>query len=99
MNKQTQITKYISIEDLVEYYPFSVHYLSKRGIRCVACGDPVWLTLEEAAREKGFDDNKIDEFVNKLKILALSDDNYYEGKIKRICVDKLDLNINRKTGT
>lgn len=60
------ITKDIQIEDLVESYPFSVKYLAQKGIRCIACGEPIWGTLEEAAKEKGFDDEKIQFFVNEL---------------------------------
>ena len=61
-----KITKDIYIEDLVNNYAFSVRYLSINGIRCIACGEPVWGTLEEAAKEKGFDDEKIQEFVDEL---------------------------------
>jgi len=64
------ITKEIQIEELVEDYPFSVKYLSQNGIRCIACGEPIWGTLEEAAKEKGFDDDKIDYFVNELNKMA-----------------------------
>ncbi len=71
MKPKTQITKDISIEDLVEYYPFAVHYLSQKGILCVVCGDPIWLTLEEAAIEKGFNENAIKEVINELKMLAI----------------------------
>ena len=61
-----QITREISIEDLVETLPDAVTYLSRHGIRCILCGEPVWGTLEDAAREKGFDDKAIDAFVGEL---------------------------------
>jgi methionine synthase II (cobalamin-independent) len=60
------ITKDIYIEDLVSDYPFSVRFLSERGVKCIACGEPIWGTLEEAAREKGFDDEAIDRLVEEL---------------------------------
>lgn len=63
------INKNIEIEDLVNDYPFSVKYLSEQGIRCIACGEPIWGTLEEAAKEKGFDDAKVDFFVNELNVM------------------------------
>jgi len=66
------ITKDIEIEDLVNDYPFSVKYLSEQGIRCIACGEPIWGTLEEAAKEKGFDDEKVTFFVNELNEMAQS---------------------------
>ncbi len=64
------ITKDIQIEDLVENYPFAVRYLMEKKIRCIMCGDPVWGTLEEAAREKGFDEKDIRVFVDELNTLA-----------------------------
>lgn len=63
------ITKAITIEDLVEEYPFSVQYLSEKGIRCIKCGEPIWGTLEEACKEKGFEDEQIDLFVKELNAL------------------------------
>jgi len=60
------IKKDIYIEDLIEILPASVQYLSTHGIKCIACGEPIWDTLEEAAREKGFDDNRIEDFVREL---------------------------------
>ncbi len=65
-----QITKDTSIEELVEDYGFAVDYLSKNGIRCIVCGEPIWGTLEEAAQEKGFDSDKIETFVKELNALA-----------------------------
>lgn len=63
------LTKEIEIEDLVNHFPNSVKYLSEKGIRCIACGEPIWGTLEEAALEKGFDQNQIALFVKELKAL------------------------------
>jgi methionine synthase II (cobalamin-independent) len=67
---KTPITKEILIEDLVDDYPFSVEFLSKKGIRCLRCGEPIWGSLEEAANEKGFDDGQIQLFVDELKQMA-----------------------------
>lgn len=60
------ITKDISIEELIEEVPASVKYLSEKGIKCIACGEPIWGTLEDAAKEKGFSDNEIDSFIKDL---------------------------------
>ncbi len=65
-----EITKDILIEELVENYPFSVRYLMEKGIRCIMCGEPIWGTLEEAAKEKGFDDDTIQGFVDEMKQMA-----------------------------
>ena len=65
-----KITKDISIEELVENVPQSVKYLMHEGIKCIACGEPIWGTLEEAAKEKGFGDEDIEKFVNDLQDFA-----------------------------
>jgi methionine synthase II (cobalamin-independent) len=65
-----KITKDITIEDLVESLPDSIGYLADEGIRCLRCGEPIWGTLEEAAREKGFDETKIQGFVTDLQAMA-----------------------------
>ncbi len=64
------IKKDIYIEDLIEQVPESVQFLMKRHIRCIACGEPIWGTLEEAAREKGYSDAEIDQIVDELNQLA-----------------------------
>ncbi|MCK5775139.1 MAG: hypothetical protein KAH25_03130 [Bacteroidales bacterium] len=64
------ITKTIEIEDLVNDYPFSVKFLADQGIRCIACGEPIWGTLEEASKEKGFDDEKVQYFVDELNKMS-----------------------------
>jgi len=64
------IDKDILIEDLVREVPQAVTYLMKKNIKCLACGEPVWGTLEETAKKKGFSDEEIDVFVNELNELA-----------------------------
>ncbi len=63
------VTKDTTIEELVEKIPQAVTYLSKAGIRCVICGEPIWGTLENAAKEKGFSDDDIVRFVDELNKL------------------------------
>ena len=60
------ISKTIDIEDLVRELPESIGYLMEKGIRCLRCGEPIWGTLESAAKEKGFNDNDIDVFMKDL---------------------------------
>ena len=64
-----KITKDIFIEDLVSELPESIEYLMNQGIRCLRCGEPVWGTLETAAKEKNFSSEQIDVFVNELNAL------------------------------
>jgi len=65
-----KITKDISIEELVDNVPQAVKYLMHEGIKCVACGEPIWGTLEEAAKEKGYADKDIERFVKDLQEFA-----------------------------
>ena len=65
------ITKDIEIEDLVKILPEAVSYLRIEGIRCLRCGEPIWGSLEAAAKEKGFGDSDVNKFVNELNELAL----------------------------
>ncbi len=63
------ITRNISIEELINKYPLSVNYMMKKGIKCIVCGEPIWGTLEDAVREKGFDDGDLDKIVDELNEL------------------------------
>jgi hypothetical protein len=65
-----KIDRGIWIEDLVRGLPSSVAFLREKGIRCLACGEPIWGTLSDAAREKGYTDAQIDELVAELKALS-----------------------------
>ncbi len=60
------ITKDTTIEELVEDIKGAVKYLMEQGIRCIICGEPIWGTLEEASKEKGFNDEQIAVFVQDL---------------------------------
>jgi hypothetical protein len=42
----------------------------ENNIKCLACGEPIWGTLEEAAKKKGFSDDEINVFVSDLNELA-----------------------------
>lgn len=63
------IHKDILIEELIAIIPESVSYLMKKGIKCIACGEPIWGTLAEAAREKGFSEGEIEQIVHELNDL------------------------------
>ncbi|TYB32922.1 MAG: DUF1858 domain-containing protein [Flexistipes sinusarabici] len=63
------ITKETTIEALVETKDEAVQYLKDKGIRCILCGEPIWGTIEEAAKEKGFSDEEISEIVKELNEL------------------------------
>ena len=60
------ITKEILIEELVNKIPQSVDYLIHKGIVCIRCGEPVWGTLEDAAKAKDFEEEEIQNIVEEL---------------------------------
>ncbi len=61
-----QLTRNTSIDEIVYQSADAVKYLLEKGIKCIACGEPIWGTLEEAAKEKGFDDAAIDGFIREM---------------------------------
>lgn len=68
---EIKITKDIQIEELVDKFPFAVRYLMEKKIRCIMCGEPIWGTLEDAAKEKNFKDDEIQMFCDELNKLAI----------------------------
>lgn len=65
------IDKNITIESFVSEHPKSVRFLMEKGIKCLACGEPIWGTLESSAKEKGFNDSDIDSLVLELNNVIL----------------------------
>ncbi len=80
------INKDITIEELVSILPQSVQYLMKEGIKCIACGEPIWGTLEEAAYEKKFGVEDVNRFVKELNLLL--DNPKTENSIRQIKIDR-----------
>ncbi len=68
------IKKDVLIEDLVVDYPESIKYLMDQGIHCMVCGEPIWGTFEQVARDKGFSDEAIDHMVDELGKMARESD-------------------------
>lgn len=81
----------IEIEDLVRNYPFSVRYMMQQGIKCIACGEPIWGTLAEAAREKGYGDQDIQRFVSEMNMLASEEGKGNDQTSPGISTGRLDL--------
>ena len=50
-----RITKDTTVEEIVEKYPGLVGILMERNIPCLVCGEPLWGTIEEAARRYDVD--------------------------------------------
>lgn len=51
-----RVVKEMLIEDIVREFPNLVPVLRDLGITCIQCGEPLWGTLEENARDRGITD-------------------------------------------
>ena len=59
----SKVTLDTPIEDLVEKFPEAVGFLTRKGIRCIRCGEPLWCKLGELLEEENIADpqNIVDE--------------------------------------
>ena len=73
-----EIEKDILIEDLVDDYPFAEEFLRVKGIKCIRCGEPIWGTLEDACKEKGFKADDIDKIIIELNEINKNKNNSNE---------------------
>ncbi len=60
------------VEELVEQFPEAVGFLSRRGVRCIRCGEPLWCTVGELLREDGIENpqlliDELNEHLVKIK--------------------------------
>ncbi|HAH57317.1 MAG: hypothetical protein KUL83_01765 [Lentimicrobium sp.] len=65
--KKPEITPGITIEELIDHFPEANAFLIKRGLPCIICGEPVWGTLAELARDKKFTEDEIAQLTADLK--------------------------------
>jgi len=66
-----EISRDMSVEELVEQVPGSVSFLREKGIVCIICGEPVWGTFYELASQKGFSDEEIEGLVEEIAKLKV----------------------------
>ncbi len=55
------------VADLVAAYPPAVLFLSERNLYCIICGETVWGTIAELARDKHFEPQQLEELISDLK--------------------------------
>lgn len=65
-----KITRTTTIENLVAMKEDAVGYLFHKRIRCIRCGEPVWDTIEAAARKVNYTEEEIDQLVDELNRLS-----------------------------
>lgn len=64
MNKGKTINVDTTIEDIVQSHPELIKILVEHGLTCVACGEPLWGTLQENASRQGI--TNLEEIINTL---------------------------------
>lgn len=67
---ETMITRKMTIEQLVELKEDAVGYLFHKKIRCIRCGEPIWDTIEDAARKANYSEEEIDQLIEELNLLS-----------------------------
>ena len=63
-----KITKDSYISEVVLKYPETVDIFFKHGIPAIACGSPIWGTIEENAKKYGVKD--LDKLIDELNKVA-----------------------------
>ena len=69
MIKSDPVTLEMYIEDLVKEFPDAVGFLTRNGIRCIRCGEPVWKTLGKLLRDDGIENPQLLTVVDENEIL------------------------------
>lgn len=64
MSSENEINFGTTLEDIVINYPELIKPLREFGIKCMACGEPIWGTLAENAEEKGI--KNLDYIIGRL---------------------------------
>ena len=72
MVNKPNLTLDIEIEDLVREYPQAAGFLTKKGVRCIRCGEPIWGTLGELLEADQIKDpsgllDELDQFLADIK--------------------------------
>jgi len=66
MTDKNRIRPETTIEEIVQEHPELIKLLMEYGIKCVSCGEPLWGSIEENAREKGI--SNLGEIIKKLNL-------------------------------
>ncbi len=61
-----RIDKDMDLEDVASNIPKAIGLLTRKGIVCIQCGTPLWMTVEEAVKSAGYKDvDSIIEEINR----------------------------------
>jgi methionine synthase II (cobalamin-independent) len=65
-----QIDLNTTIEEIVNKSSEAVKYLMDKKIRCIRCGEPIWGTLGDVLKEKGFSEDEIKQILEDLSSIV-----------------------------
>ena len=69
------VDKETQVEELVEAHPEVAGWMTRRGMRCVVCGEPFWGTLEELASDSNLDEKDFEKFLVDLNAKLRGEEN------------------------
>ncbi len=56
----------MDLEDVARESPLAIRLLTERNIVCIACGTPLWKTVEEAIHDAGLEE--VETIVNEVNL-------------------------------
>ncbi len=69
---KSKISLESSVEELVELFPEAVGFLTRKGVHCIRCGEPLWCSLAELLDEEGIENpqkliEELNAYIEKIK--------------------------------
>jgi len=61
-----EITKGMTLGEIVKNYPEAVEIMLKHGLHCVGCHFAAWETLEQGAKAHGMSEREIKSMLNEM---------------------------------
>jgi hypothetical protein len=62
----TRIERTTNIENLITEHPGTVRLMISHNVPCLVCGEPVWSTVEQSARDAGKTEEEIEVTIEEL---------------------------------
>jgi hybrid cluster-associated redox disulfide protein len=70
MTKKKLITGEMTIQEIIELYPFTMEIFAEWGLGCATCHIGAFETVEEGALAHGFSAEEVDEILDDLNTMA-----------------------------
>lgn len=69
-SKEGEITKGMTLGEIITKYPEVVDIMMKRGLHCVGCHVAAYETLEQGAKAHGMSDKDVESMINEMNELV-----------------------------